>query len=96
MITILNMNSLKSSLTEIFRAVFLFVQKSLIIYEREEQEGGLYVRKRSREILQMIARQKKDFRIQDLAETFHVSERTIRNDLNDINDYLRQQNLTEI
>lgn len=54
------------------------------------------MKKRSREILRMLAKEKKNFRISDFAEHFHVSQRTIRNDMNDINDYLEQQNVKKI
>lgn len=54
------------------------------------------MKKRSREVLRMLAKENKVFKIQDFAEHFQVSERTIRNDINDINDYLKQQNIKEI
>ena len=54
------------------------------------------MKKRSREILRLIVNKTGDFTIAGLAEQFHVSERTIRNDINDINDYLAQQSLTPI
>lgn len=52
--------------------------------------------KRSREILVLLTNLKQNLRISDLAEKFQVSERTIRNDINDINDYLGRQNITTI
>lgn len=54
------------------------------------------MKKRSREILRLIVNKTEDFTIAGLAEEFDVSERTIRNDINDINDYLGQQSLTPI
>ncbi len=52
--------------------------------------------KRSRNIMLLLAEQKQDWTISDLAKKFKVSERTIRNDINDMNDYLKQQKITEI
>ena len=54
------------------------------------------MKKRSREILLMLADYDRDYRISELADKFQVSQRTIRNDINDINDYLKQQNITNI
>lgn len=54
------------------------------------------MKKRSREMLQMLAKTKEILSMQELAKHFHVSERTVRNDINELNDYLKQNNLTEI
>lgn len=62
----------------------------------ERKNGGIRVKKRSREILVLLAKQKNHLTIASLAEKFKVSERTIRNDINDINDYLSKQGITEI
>ena len=50
--------------------------------------------KRSREILLGLMDLEKTFRISELAEKFQVSERTIRNDINDVNDFLEQHELS--
>lgn len=50
--------------------------------------------KRSREILLGFMDLEKTFRISELAEKFQVSERTIRNDINDVNDFLEQHELS--
>lgn len=52
--------------------------------------------KRSREILLGLMDLEKSFRIHELAEKFQVSERTIRNDINDVNDFLEQHELSAI
>lgn len=52
--------------------------------------------KRSREILLGLMDSEKSFRISELAEKFQVSERTIRNDINDVNDFLEQHKLSAI
>lgn len=52
--------------------------------------------KRSREMLLLFVEQQKNWTISKLAKRFEVSERTIRNDISDINDYLKQQKITQI
>lgn len=52
--------------------------------------------KRSREMLLLFAEQQKNWTISKLAKRFKVSERTIRNDISDINDYLKQQKIAQI
>ena len=52
--------------------------------------------KRSREILLGLIDLEKTFRISELAEKFQVSERTIRNDINDVNDFLEQHELSSV
>lgn len=52
--------------------------------------------KRSRGMILLFADQQKNWTISKLAERFQVSERTIRNDVSDINDYLQQQKITPI
>lgn len=52
--------------------------------------------KRSREILLGLMDADKSFRISELAEKFQVSERTIRNDINDVNDILEQHHISVI
>ena len=52
--------------------------------------------KRSREILLGLMDTDKSFRISELAEKFQVSERTIRNDINDVNDILEQHDISAI
>lgn len=59
-------------------------------------EAYLYMRKRSNEILELLKKQKDNFTISKLADQFDVSERTIRNDIKDINDYLKEQEITLI
>lgn len=54
------------------------------------------MKKRSREILLMLTDYDRNYRIAELADKFKVSQRTIRNDINDINDFLKQQNITKI
>lgn len=53
------------------------------------------MKKRTREILIEIIKND-DVTISNLAESFDVSERTIRNDLNDINDFLEENNLSAV
>lgn len=52
--------------------------------------------KRSREILLGLMDADKSFRISELAEKFQVSERTIRNDINDVNDILEEHHISVI
>lgn len=54
------------------------------------------MKKRSKEILDLLARRENDYTISTLAAKFEVSERTIRNDIKDINDYLKEQEITPI
>lgn len=54
------------------------------------------MKKRSKEILDLLAKKKNDYTISTLATKFEVSERTIRNDIKDINDYLKEQEITPI
>lgn len=54
------------------------------------------MKKRSKEILDLLAKRKNDYTISTLATKFEVSERTIRNDIKDINDYLKEQEITPI
>lgn len=54
------------------------------------------MKKRTLSIVQELSERKTDYTIADLAEKFKVSQRTIRNDLNDINDILRENNLEEL
>lgn len=54
------------------------------------------MKKRSKEILDLLAKRKNDHTISTLAAKFEVSERTIRNDIKDINDYLKEQKITPI
>lgn len=54
------------------------------------------MKKRSKEILDLLAKRKSDYTISMLATKFEVSERTIRNDIKDINDYLKEQEITLI
>lgn len=54
------------------------------------------MRKRSKEILDLIAKKEKKYTISTLAAKFEVSERTIRNDIKDINDYLKEQEIKPI
>lgn len=54
------------------------------------------MKKRSKEILDLLAKKKNDHTISMLATKFEVSERTIRNDIKDINDYLKEQEITPI
>ena len=49
------------------------------------------MKKRSKEILDLLGRRENDHTISTLAAKFEVSERTIRNDIKDINDYLKEQ-----
>lgn len=53
------------------------------------------MKKRTREILVEIIKSE-EITISQLAESFEVSERTIRNDLNDINDFLEENDLSMI
>ena len=52
--------------------------------------------KRTVSIIQELIKSKNTIRIADLAETFKVSQRTIRNDLNAINDILRENGFREL
>ena len=52
--------------------------------------------KRTKNIVGELIRADKAMTISDLAKYFHVSERTIRNDLNSINDWLGQNGLSRI
>lgn len=54
------------------------------------------MKKRSKEILDLLARRENDYTISTLAAKFEVSERTIRNDIKDINDYLKEQEIKPI
>ena len=54
------------------------------------------MKKRSKEILDLLAKKEKEYTISTLATKFEVSERTIRNDIKDINDYLKEQKITPI
>lgn len=54
------------------------------------------MKKRSKEILDLLAKKKNDHTISTLAAKFEVSERTIRNDIKDINDYLKEQKIAPI
>ena len=54
------------------------------------------MKKRTLSIIKNLAEQKKEYTIKSLAEEFKVSERTIRNDLNDISDILRENNFQEL
>ena len=54
------------------------------------------MKKRSKEILDLLAKKKNDQTISTLAAKFEVSERTIRNDIKDINDYLKEQKIAPI
>lgn len=54
------------------------------------------MKKRSKEILDLLARRENNHTISTLAAKFEVSERTIRNDIKDINDYLKEQEITPI
>ena len=47
-------------------------------------------------MLLLFVEQQKNWTISKLAKRFEVSERTIRNDISDINDYLKQQKITQI
>ena len=47
-------------------------------------------------MLLLFAEQQKNWTISKLAKRFKVSERTIRNDISDINDYLKQQKIAQI
>ncbi|MEW9080124.1 BglG family transcription antiterminator [Terrisporobacter glycolicus] len=51
------------------------------------------MKKRTKEILLEII-DRNDITISSLAENFSVSQRTIRNDLNDINDFLKENNIS--
>ena len=53
------------------------------------------MKKRTREILIEIIKSE-EITISQLAESFDVSERTIRNDLNDINDFLQENDLSMV
>ena len=53
------------------------------------------MKKRTREILIEIIKSE-EITISQLAESFEVSERTIRNDLNDINDFLQENDLSMV
>ena len=52
--------------------------------------------KRTVSIIQELGNVEKEMTIKGLAESFGVSQRTIRNDLNTINDALRENNLQEV
>ena len=54
------------------------------------------MKKRSKEILDLLGRRENDHTISTLAAKFEVSERTIRNDIKDINDYLKEQEIKPI
>lgn len=54
------------------------------------------MKKRSKEILDLLAKREIEYTISTLAEKFEVSERTIRNDVKDINDYLKEQDIHPI
>lgn len=56
-----------------------------------EYEGECHMKKRTLEILSLLARNHPDNTVAKLAKHFSVSERTIRNDLHDIDDYLMEQ-----
>lgn len=59
-------------------------------------EWVVHMRKRSREILMKLTNREDTQRLSQLAEEFGVSERTIRNDINDINDYLDEQGISNV
>lgn len=52
--------------------------------------------KRTISMIHMLSVPEKEIRISDLAEEFKVSQRTVRNDLNAINDFLRNNGLDEL
>lgn len=54
------------------------------------------MKKRSKEILDLLAKTEIEYTISTLAKKFEVSERTIRNDVKDINDYLKEQKIDPI
>ena len=54
------------------------------------------MKKRTLSIIKNLADQKCEYTIKSLAEEFGVSERTIRNDLNDISEVLRENHLQEL
>ena len=68
----------------------------ILLYNRSKMSGGFEMNKRSREMLLLFVEQQKNWTISKLAKRFEVSERTIRNDISDINDYLKQQKITQI
>lgn len=59
-----------------------------VLYNRIIKEGGTHkVNQRSKEILNLLI-EKNNIFIQELSEIHEVSERTIRNDISSLNDYL--------
>lgn len=54
------------------------------------------MRKRSEEILQSLVKHTKNNGISSLQKKYHVSERTIRNDLMEINEFLRNLHISDI
>lgn len=52
--------------------------------------------KRILSIIYALSKAEQEFTIDGLAEQFHVSSRTIRNDVTEINDILRENNLSEL
>lgn len=61
-----------------------------------QADGGITMNKRTKDIVGELLKTDKTLTIADLARDFKVSERTIRNDLNSINDWLGQNGLSLI
>ena len=54
------------------------------------------MKKRSKEILDLLSKRETQYTLSAIAKKFQVSERTIRNDVKDINDYLKEQGIDPI